>query len=386
MKSWSRIHRDCSDSRRLSELLARHPFADALFWRLKAWCDDYGRFLADPMKVLSKVAGRAAIEFGLPLATVADALDVLEELNLIRRYEVDGELYLELVDYDKHDAPLWLNVSRPEYPAPPWWTPPVSLVTFLADHIHKRNVTLARYGIDETNCPPELRAHLAPAEQPVEPLSNRAEQTVQQTVEQPVQQTRPRPTLTLTQDNTNVKGLVSEAADDAAPDPAPVEAETIDLEGPDHGTAQPLDPTPPPPKRSSLKRKPRPEAEVQADIDALRANIPQTLLPVLDLWLDNLASHNGNGSITIGRVLSESQGFADLANVHGLTEAAIRHGVTEALGRVDRHDNKPGITNIAYVLEVGKGFSPGGPARASPANRRCQPPSSNITETGKVVL
>jgi hypothetical protein len=361
MKSWSRIHRDCSDSRRLSELLARHPFADALFWRLKAWCDDYGRFLADPMKVLAKVAGRAAIEFGLPLADVADALDVLEALNLIRRYEANGELYLELVDYDKHDAPLWLNVSRPEYPAPPWWTPPASLVEFLSGHLLKRNVTLARYGIDETNCPPELRAHLTPVEQTVEPLLSGAEQTVQQTAEQPVQQTRPRPTLTLTQDNTNVNDLLSEAADDAAPDTASEPSEqTTPADHPD--TKQ---------RRTSLKRKARPDDEVQADLDELRAKLPSTLLPLLDLWLDNLASHNTSGAMTLGRTLSESIGFADLVHVHGLSEAAIRHGVTTALGRVDRKDHKPGVTNIAFVLEVASGGPPGGNGRASPS---AQPP------------
>lgn len=190
MKHWARISRDTADSRRLSETLAQHPFADALFWRLKAWADDFGRFHADPMKVLTKVAGRAAIEFGLPLSAVVEALDVLERLGLIRRYEVAGEQYLELVDYDSHGSPLWLNVPRPEYPAPPWWTPPQSLITFLRDNLHKRNVTLARYGIDETNCPPELAA-LNEAEQTTE---QHVQQTAEQTDGQPVQRKATSPT------------------------------------------------------------------------------------------------------------------------------------------------------------------------------------------------
>ncbi len=183
MKSWARIHRDTADSRRLSELIAKHPLADALFWRIKAWADDYGRFLADPMKLAARICSRAVMEFGLPVADVAAAIDVLEELGLLRRYEVDGERYLELCDYDRHDAPLWLNVSRPEYPAPPWWTPPASLVEFLREGLHKRNVTLTRYGINESNCPDVLRHALTAVQQTAGHRSTESEQTVQQTVQ-----------------------------------------------------------------------------------------------------------------------------------------------------------------------------------------------------------
>lgn len=337
MKSWSRIHRDCSDSRRLSELLARHPFADALFWRLKAWCDDYGRFLADPMKVLSKVAGRAAIEFGLPLATVAEALDVLEELNLIRRYEVDGELYLELVDYDKHDAPLWLNVSRPEYPAPSWWTPPPSLVAFLCENLSKRNVTLARYGIDETNCPPELRAHLTPVEQTVEPLLSGAEQTVQQTVqqtvEQPVQHTRP--TLTLDQDNTKGNDSMSEAAPCASPDAA-IDAPVSD---------------PPPPKAKRKQRTAMTDDDAASMIALARADLPPGCLDLVETLMDLAAAENKTGKMALSREAMLTADLADKCKRDGIGTDALRYGLAAAISK--------GAANVNYVIKAANGWVPG---------------------------
>lgn len=131
---------------------------------------------------------------------------------------------------------------------------------------------------------------------------------------------------------------------------------------PDDASEKPTEPTPAadPKPRSSLKRKRRSDAELAADTQAIREKLPETLLPTLDLWLDNLASHNNTGALTAGRVLSETQGFADLVLVHGLTEGAIRHGVTQALTRTDRRDGKPGVASIAFVLEVAAGFKAGG--------------------------
>lgn len=125
---------------------------------------------------------------------------------------------------------------------------------------------------------------------------------------------------------------------------------------------------------SALKRAKRTPAELAAETETLRTSLPPDLIPSLDLWLDNLASHNKSEALTAGRALSETQGVADLLNVHGLTPAAVRHGITEALSRVDRKDKRPGITSIAFVLEVAKSFDPGDngsrPPRASPVQPR----------------
>ena len=341
MKSWSRIHRDCSDSRRLSELIAKHPFADGLFWRIKAWADDYGRFLADPMKVTAKVLGRAAIEFGVTMQQVAEALDVLEALGLIQRYDVDSEQYLELCDYDKHDAPLWLNVSRPEYPAPPWWTPPDSLVAFLVDNLQKRNVTLARYGIDANNCPGALRACLASVEQHPEPCRTDVEQPVQQPVHQTVEQgsEHTRPTLTLTQDNTNGNDLLSESADDALPDAA------ID--------APPADPPDTTPKRK--QRKAMTDDEAESMIALARADLPPGCLDLVETLMDLVAAQNKTGRMALSREATLTTDLADKCKRDGIGTDALRHGLTAAIAK--------GAANINYVIKAANGYDP---ARASP--------------------
>lgn len=129
------------------------------------------------------------------------------------------------------------------------------------------------------------------------------------------------------------------------------------------------DPEPKAPNPSGLKRKRRTDAEMAEALADVRGGLPSSLLPTLEMWMDNLASHNVTGSLTAGRVLAETQGFADLVDAHGMAEASIRHGVQEALARTDRKDSKPGICSLAFVLECAKSFAAGGNGGNGRANR-----------------
>lgn len=152
----------------------------------------------------------------------------------------------------------------------------------------------------------------------------------------------------------------SEPAHDAGPDPA--EQAPVDRsDQPD---------VPPDPKKSKAQReaeqKAQREADLQAAIASARADLPPELLPTLDAWLANLASHNASGTMTTGRTLSATTEFANLVDVHALTTAAIQYGVAEALAKADNKDGKDGVTAIRYVLSAAKGYNPDG-ARASPS-------------------
>ena len=153
--------------------------------------------------------------------------------------------------------------------------------------------------------------------------------------------------------------LSSEPAHDAGPDPtSPDQPDEPD---------QPSEPPAPKPtkKQQKAERIAAQEAALQASISSARADLPPELLPSLDAWLANLASHNESGAITTGRALSATTEFANLVNVHALTVAAIQHGVAAAIGAVDNKDGKDGVTAIRYVLSAARSYGTDG-ARASP--------------------
>jgi hypothetical protein len=146
-KDWAKVYRNCRDSERLTKLLAKNGFAEAIYWRLKAHADDFGRYLGDAHAVAAGVCPRNIIEGHFKLRKVEQALSDMQECGLIAFYEVDGKKYLEIVDYNTHAHDKWANIGRPEYPAPPDWQPPADLVDFLVANSKSRNVTAERYGI-----------------------------------------------------------------------------------------------------------------------------------------------------------------------------------------------------------------------------------------------
>jgi len=77
--------------------------------------DDYGRAIDDARLVKGDVW---LLEDDVTVAIVAELLDELERKGRIRRYEVDGKRYLEIVNFAKHQV---INKkSRVAHPAPPW--------------------------------------------------------------------------------------------------------------------------------------------------------------------------------------------------------------------------------------------------------------------------
>lgn len=142
-KHWAKVHRNAPESERLADLFHRNPQAAAMYWPLKALADDFGRYSANPRKFAHYVGGVACISVDEARQMIADMV----ACGVVETYTVDGEELLQITDYHKHDDPNWMYVGGPEYPAPPGWVPPNSLVEFIIEKSDKQNVNCARYGI-----------------------------------------------------------------------------------------------------------------------------------------------------------------------------------------------------------------------------------------------
>ena len=87
-------------------------FQENLFYRLIVNVDDYGIFFADPAVVASVLYPRKR---NLSTKTVADAVQRIADTGLIRLYEYDGEQYLKIVSWEKHQR---MRNSMHRYPTP----------------------------------------------------------------------------------------------------------------------------------------------------------------------------------------------------------------------------------------------------------------------------
>lgn len=106
------IHSSVSESESLAALTAG---AERLFWRALAMSDNYGRLPAEPRKLRARC---------MPLvrcseAQVAGWVEELERVGRARTYLVDGNAFLELLDFDRWQPRDFLRKrGKPEFPPP----------------------------------------------------------------------------------------------------------------------------------------------------------------------------------------------------------------------------------------------------------------------------
>ena len=96
-------------SRRLSNL---SWFEQVMFDHLIVAVDDYGVFYADPVLLSHTLFPRST---DVTEKMIREGLKHMEEQGLILRYTADGEEYLKLRSWEKHQR---LRSSRRKYPAP----------------------------------------------------------------------------------------------------------------------------------------------------------------------------------------------------------------------------------------------------------------------------
>ena len=97
-------------NRKLSKL---SWFEQVMFDHLIVSADDYGTYFADPVLLAHTLFPRST---DVTEKMIRDGLKHMEELNLIRRYTVEGETYLKLVSWEKHQR---LRSTQRKFPAPP---------------------------------------------------------------------------------------------------------------------------------------------------------------------------------------------------------------------------------------------------------------------------
>ncbi len=104
-KRWANLHRV---DRRLAE------FAQSFYPLLIAHADDFGRLPGDVFTVkhvVNPTSPRKDVDFD-------QALYNLTEVELIRRYQVDGKIYIEIVEFDDHQSGLHKRTNS-KFPGPP---------------------------------------------------------------------------------------------------------------------------------------------------------------------------------------------------------------------------------------------------------------------------
>ena len=88
------------------------PLEEVLFIHLIVSCDDYGRFYGHPDIVRGMLFSRR--EFSSK--QIENALVVLEKEGMIRRYECDDQIYIELRNWMKFQKP---RAKESKFPEPP---------------------------------------------------------------------------------------------------------------------------------------------------------------------------------------------------------------------------------------------------------------------------
>ena len=91
-----------------------NTFAEVFFYRLLVNVDDYGRLDARPRMLRAKLFPLKNVMLGL----MSDALRALEAAGLIDCYDVGGEPYLQIRDWETHQQ---IRFKREKYPPPPGW-------------------------------------------------------------------------------------------------------------------------------------------------------------------------------------------------------------------------------------------------------------------------
>lgn len=97
-------------SKKLSKL---SWFEQVMFDHLIVTVDDYGTYFADPVLLAHTLFPRST---DVTEKMIRDGLKHMEELHLILRYTVDGETWLKLVSWEKHQR---LRSTQRKFPAPP---------------------------------------------------------------------------------------------------------------------------------------------------------------------------------------------------------------------------------------------------------------------------
>jgi hypothetical protein len=112
------LSKSLSTSRKFRALLdragKRREFDQILFALLVAHADDFGRLEGDPFTIKALCYPSSP----RPESDFADALKAMHDVGLIALYQVDGNHYVQVVQFDEHQVGLHKR-TRSRFPDPP---------------------------------------------------------------------------------------------------------------------------------------------------------------------------------------------------------------------------------------------------------------------------
>lgn len=112
--TWRAIKDNVDES---ESLAAVSDFAERVYWRLLAKSDSWGRLPGSPAKIRARCLPLLG---GVTDEHIAGALGELHTVGRIDWYEIDGEFFVQLVDFDAHQPKsLIARRGEPSFPAPP---------------------------------------------------------------------------------------------------------------------------------------------------------------------------------------------------------------------------------------------------------------------------
>lgn len=322
-------HRSFDPSLWRHPFFERHPWfvRDLFMYLFTAAADDEGRFKADPLALLSGAFPR---RYPVEEEDITQALEALADGGLVCLYG-DGNRYGFLTGWYEHQRidKRWRDESSlpPPPVAPASWEAVDGIYTAYCEARGIAGKTSYRNAVAwyQAGSPP---VHETPTEDP-------AENHARISGESP--------------DNLVLDVDVDVDVDSDLEHPS---AQT-DVCAPAETASQPATPA----KRT---RKARPAEDVQADIDAIRAELSPAYLPHVDSFIDLCASHNKSGGIAKTRELTETAALAALIRESELTVGAFAHGVSAAVHARGRNNGKPGAPSVNYVKSAAEGYEPGG--------------------------
>jgi hypothetical protein len=88
--------------------------AENLFYRINTCADDYGRYYAEPAILKGQVYTLRKIS----LKEIVKRMDEIWQIKLIELYQANGEKYLQINEFEKHQIFKADRPKKKEYPAP----------------------------------------------------------------------------------------------------------------------------------------------------------------------------------------------------------------------------------------------------------------------------
>lgn len=117
------ISRNLGSSQKFHRLHREYPlcdFAGELFMLLVVNADDFGFYMGDAHGVKFSVFPVSQHE----VEDFESALEALSAVGLIKRYEVGGAQYLQIVNFDNEQKGIVHKRTKPRFPTPPGWIHP----------------------------------------------------------------------------------------------------------------------------------------------------------------------------------------------------------------------------------------------------------------------